>query len=83
MRENIPPNMLRRTRTFPERFLIGRLRRSLLESHDWYRNLAGGWTQGHCMDFMSRREIIRLSPASLDYKLQHGSQAMPPWDAEL
>lgn len=61
-----------------ERLVLGRERREILERHNWYRNLAGGWTHPHCMDFMSRREVLRLSPAQLDYKLCHGSLAALP-----
>lgn len=62
-----------------ERAFLGAERKTMLESRNWYRNLAGGWTHPHCMDFMSRREILALSPAQLDYKLRHGSRAaLPP-----
>lgn len=61
-----------------EHFMMGRERRSMLESRGWYRNVLGGWVHPHCMDVMSRREILALSPAQLDYKLKHGSRAMLP-----
>lgn len=62
-----------------ERVFIGRDRLSILESHAWYRNMLGGWVHPHCLDVMSRREILALSPAQLDYKLSHGSRAaLPP-----
>ena len=59
--------------------LLGRTRRELLESHGWYRNLAGGWTHPHQMDSMSWLEIRAMTPAQLAYKLENGSLAeLPP-----
>lgn len=75
MNEN---NQTRNKRRFYEIFITGRARLQLLDSYNWYRNLTGGWTHPHCLDFMSRREILKLTPAQLDYKLQHGSQAPLP-----
>lgn len=63
---------------FYERLVIGPDRKALLESHAWCRNVLGGWVHPHCMDLMSRQEILALTPAQLDYKLRHGSRAMLP-----
>ncbi len=60
------------------RIFIGRARRALLEDYGWYRNMAGGWTHPHCMDFMSRREILRCTPDELNYKMQYGSRSIMP-----
>lgn len=69
----------RTKRRFTEKFLVGPERLAILRSRCWYRNMLGGWTHPHAMDFMSRREILSLSPAQLDYKLAHGSRAaLPP-----
>lgn len=57
---------------------IGR-KRILLEEYGWYRNLHGGWTQGHMMDYIGPLEIARLNIPQLEYKLKHGSMAeLPP-----
>lgn len=58
--------------------VLGRERRDLLTRHGWYRNLGGGWTHPHCLDFMSSREIRGYSPAQLEYKLEHGSRTPLP-----
>lgn len=61
-----------------ERVLLGKKRRNLLESHGWYRNMLGGWTHPHCLDFMSWSEIRSLTPEQLTYKLHYGSNAKLP-----
>lgn len=62
-----------------ERVMLGSRRRAMLESHGWYKGMTGRWVHPHCMDMMSRREILALSPAQLEYKLKHGSHAaLPP-----
>lgn len=60
------------------KFFIGQKRRALLQQHRWYQNMAGGWTHPHQLDYMSHREICRLTPEQLAYKLAHGSQARLP-----
>lgn len=61
-----------------EHVAIGPERTRILSVHRWYRNLAGGFTHPHAMDYMHRREILALTPAQLDYKLSHGSMARLP-----
>lgn len=58
--------------------IIGRQRRALLESYAWYRNLTGGYTHPHAMDYMTARQIRACDMETLEYKLQHGSLAIPP-----
>lgn len=58
--------------------ILGKKRRDLLESHGWYRNMTGGWTHPHCLDFMSWAEIRALTPGQLAYKLHYGSKAVLP-----
>lgn len=54
-------------------------KRVLLKEYGWYRNLHGGWTQGHMMDYMGPLEIAKLNLSQLEYKLKHGSMAeLPP-----
>ena len=26
----------------------------------WYRNISGGFTEGHCMSFISRKELFNM-----------------------
>ncbi len=59
-------------------WVVGRERKSLLECYGWYRNMTGGWTHPHCLDFMSRSEICSYNLEQLRYKLEHGSQAALP-----
>lgn len=71
---------LRNERYLHEHIIIGRDRRALLNTYNWYSNMIGGWAHPHAMDFMTRREILQLTPAQLAYKLSHGSQAIiPEW----
>lgn len=58
--------------------IIGSARRRILESYNWYQNMAGGWTHPHCMDYMSRIDILRRTPAQLEYAMKYGSQAICP-----
>lgn len=69
---------LRNKRLPHEHIIVGSERKALLESWGWYRNMASGWVHPHCMDLMSRHEILSLTPAQLDYKLTYGSRAMLP-----
>lgn len=57
---------------------IGSKKRKLLDSYSWYRNMHGGWTHPHIIDWMSFWEILKLTPTQLEYKLKHGSQAILP-----
>lgn len=71
---------LRNERYLHEHFFIGRDRLHLLDTFNWYPNMVGGWAHPHAMDFMTRWEILRLTPAQLAYKLVHGAQAtIPEW----
>ena len=27
----------------------------------WYRNMSGGFTEGHCMGFLSRKELFNMT----------------------
>lgn len=27
----------------------------------WYRNISGGFTEGHCMSFISRKELFNMA----------------------
>ena len=27
----------------------------------WYRNMSGGFTEGHCMSFISREELFNMT----------------------
>lgn len=65
-----------------EHVMIGPDRMHILAAHNWYKNLAGGFTHPHAMDSMSRHEILKLTPAQLDYKLSNGSMAKLPEDLE-
>lgn len=65
-------------KSFTERLMIGKERKAILEKHNWYRNIKGGYTHPHGMDWMSLHEILSLSPAALEYKLQHGSMSTLP-----
>lgn len=76
------PGLAGTWRRLKDAVVLGRERRDLLESHGWYRNLGGGWTHPHCLDFMSPLEIRRLSAAQLAYKLEHGSRAPLPENLE-
>lgn len=69
--------MFRRFKNWLKLADIGR-KRTLLKHYGWYRNLYGGWTHGHMLDYMEPVEIARLTPAQLEYKLQHGSMAILP-----
>lgn len=62
------------------RFAISKAKVKLLESCGWYRNMMGGYTHPHAMDFMTFREIQGLDLKQLEYKLKHGSQAVLPAD---
>lgn len=62
------------------KLIIGRERHDLLDHFNWYRNLTGGFTHPHCLDFMSRKEILSYTPAQLEYKLRHGSMSALPRD---
>ncbi len=48
---------------------------ALLHRFNWYRNIAGGWTHPHCLDYMTKSEISVMSLERLEFALQHGSQA--------
>ena len=61
-----------------EYLILGKEKRRLLESHGWYRNMTGGWTHPHCLDFMSWVEIRSLTPEQLSYKLHYGSRSTLP-----
>lgn len=56
---------------------FGRKARAL-ERHGWYRNIHGGWTHPHGMDYMAIWDILRYSPKELEYKAEHGSRSMMP-----
>lgn len=60
------------------RFLLSRRKRKILEGFSWYRTATGKWVHPHQLDYMSWWEIRKLSPAQLEYKLRHGSQANLP-----
>lgn len=60
------------------RIFVSRRKKAILERHSWYRTASGKWAHPHAMDYMTRREIIRLTPTQLEYKLKHGSQAKLP-----
>lgn len=64
------------------RFLVSREKRELLESYGWYRNMHGGWTHPHAMDYMNFWEIWKFTPKQLEYKLKHGSCAILPADLQ-
>lgn len=34
--------------------------KQLLE-HGWYKNMSGGFTEGHCMVFLSRKELFNMT----------------------
>lgn len=72
---NSPKHRLLRLRN---RFLLSRKKKGLLERFSWYRTVTGGWSHPHAMDHMGWLEIRKLTPAQLEYKLQHGSQAKLP-----
>ena len=59
-------------------FIVGWKKRKLLERYRWYRNIAGGWTHSHAMDYMTFWQIRRCNLNQLEYKLKHGSMAIPP-----
>lgn len=56
-------------------FLLIKRKKKILESYGWYRNMHGGWTHSHGVDYMTSLEIWSYTPEELEYKIQHGSQA--------
>lgn len=72
---NSPDHVLSRILS---RIFISGEKKNLLERHSWYRTVTGGWAHPHAIDFMTRHEIMKLSPDQLEYKLKHGSQAILP-----
>lgn len=48
---------------------------AMLHQFNWYRNMTGGWTHPHCLDYMTNSEISAMSLERLEFALQHGSQA--------
>jgi len=67
-------------KTIMNKLLIGKERYKLLEDRGWFKNILGGWTDSHCRDYMSRSEIVSLTPKQLKYKLEHGSCSVLPPD---
>ena len=60
------------------KLFIGKTRRQILDRHNWYRNMTGGYTHPHAMDYMTAREIKACAPDELEYKCRHGSMAKYP-----
>lgn len=71
MRPSLPRRLWRR-------LVIGRRRREILESYGWYRSMTGGYAHPHAMDYMTARQIRACGPELLEYKMRHGSLAVPP-----
>ena len=60
-------------------FIIGRNKKSLLEKYNWYPNGYGtSWHHPHGFGWIDTRDILRLTPNQLEYKLQHGSLSHIP-----
>ena len=58
--------------------MASRAKKRLLESYGWYRNMHGGYTHPHAMDYMGLLEVCRYTPKQLEYKLKHGSRSVLP-----
>lgn len=75
-KSSYPPSMI--LVAIRDRLVIGRERHEILTAHGWYKNIVGGWTHPHLMDWMPRSQILKLTPAQLEYKLTHGSKSELP-----
>lgn len=70
--------LIRNYRTRLEHIIIGKTRRDILHQHNWRKSSKKNWTSIESPFDLTRSEIIRLTPAQLDYKLLHGVTATPP-----
>ena len=42
---------------FFKNFISYRRKIAYLRKTGWYKSMSGGWVDGHCMQFLSRRDI--------------------------
>ncbi len=72
---NSPKYRLLRLRN---KLFISKQKKALLQRFCWFQTISGRWNHPHCIDHLTHKEIMPLTPKQLEYKLKHGSMSTLP-----